>query len=471
MTPTPVRRVVVVAMLVALLIAAVVIDRTEKPGSSTVRTRPGVDQPESTPVSSLSSSWYCPGGNADGGALNGAVTVMNPRDEGVHGTITAIPSQGDKVSQTFDLGPRSARRFVLAELVKAPWAAALVDFDGGGAVVEQMVGNPTEYDVSACSPTASSTWYFPWGSTAKDASLTLALFNPFPDDAIVDLAFATGEGRRVPGDFEGIVVPAESVVPVDIGAHVRRQDVVSTEVKVRAGRVVAGQDMARTVPGASGVSSSLGAPQLGDTWYFPDGLAADGVVERYEVFNPTGREARVDIEVALEQGEAEPFELTIPAQGRFTLAANTESRIPKNVPHAAVARSVNGVPVVVARVFESTTPRVGRTDMLGARHPARTWALAVGGASETMDEWVVVYNPGERPATVSVGALADGQTVAIEGLQGVVVPAGRRVALRLADHIKRNPMSVVVQSSRDVVVERALFGAPALASTIGVPLG
>jgi hypothetical protein len=389
------------------------------------------------------------------------------------GTLTVVPADGAPVSQPLDLAPASASAVALSTMLKAPWVAALVDVDGGGAVVDQFVSGPVDNETAACSTTASTRWYFAAGSTAKDAVQTLALYNPFPDDAIVDLAFATGEGRRVPGDFQGIVVGAGKVAAVDVGAHLRRQDVVSTEVRARAGGVVAGQMVVRTAPGEAGLSYTVGAPALGGEWYFPDGIVSAGVAERFEIFNPGDSEARVDIELALAEGDAEPFELTVPAQGRVTLDMGAESRVPKDVAHAAVARSINDVPVVVQRTLISTTPRVGRVDGLGARHPARRWALAAGSATEQVDEWVVVLNASAARAVVSVAALADGQRVAVEGLQGVVVPAGKRMAFRLGDHIKRASLPVVVTSEgADVVVERALFmaGAIGFASSMGVPL-
>jgi hypothetical protein len=468
------RRVVVMAVLVLLLAAAAVYDRSDRPGPSVAVSVAGADGPRAASPSALSSSWYCPGGpGVSGGALQTRVYVLNPGTEPMKGTATVFPSEGAPVSVNLSIGPATSKMLVLGVLAPGPWASALIDLDGGGAVVEQLVSGAPGADTMPCSATASTHWYFASGSTAKDATQSLVLFNPFPDDAIVDLAFATGEGRRVPGDFQGLVVRARTTRVVDIGAHVRRQDVVSTAASARAGRVIAGQLLVRTAPGVLGVSSTLGAPALGERWYFPDGMVSPTVNERFELFNPGTREAQVDIALALERDEAEPFELTVPAQGRVTLVVNSESRVPKGVPHAALAESVNGVPVVVQRVVESGAPRVGRADTLGARHPARRWALAFGDASDATDEWIVVQNPSARSATVSLTALLDGQRVPVEGLQGIVVPAGRRLAFRLGDHIKRAaPLALLVTATSDVVVERTLYsvGGVGVSMSMAVPL-
>ncbi|HEV7886008.1 MAG TPA: DUF5719 family protein [Acidimicrobiales bacterium] len=472
MTPTPSRRVVVVLVLVLAVAAAAFVDRAGRPAPPSVA---AVGQgPHASARDSLSSSWYCPGGPSAGSAFQTMVSVLNPGAERAKGTITVFPSGAAPVTKALDVGPASARSIALNSMASAPWLSALVDMEGGGTVVEQLVTGGPGMDTSPCSPAASQQWYFASGSTAKDAVQTLALFNPFPDDAIVDLAFVTGEGRRVPGDFQGLVVPSRSVRAVDIGAHVRRQDVVSTEARARSGRVVAGQLLVRSAPGAAEVSSTLGAPAPGEQWYFPDGLVAAGVNERYEFFNPGGQEARVDLALALEKGEAEPFEVTVPPQGRFTLNLGQESRVPKDVAHAAVAESVNGVPVVVERVLEAGPPssRQGRADTLGARAPARQWAFAFGSSDEHSDEWVVVQNPGTGRAVVSFTALVDGRRVALEGMQNVVVAAGTRLSFRLGDHIKRGELPLVVSSTKPVVMERSWYaiGGPGLSASLGVPL-
>jgi len=71
-----------------------------------------------------------------------------------------------------------------------------------------------------------------------------------------------------------------------------------------------------------------------------------------------------------------------------------------------------------------------------------------------------------------VVGLADGQPLAIEGLQGVRVDGRRRVALRIGEKVQRDVLPIVVRSSRPVVAERALYAVtgPGLSDSIGIPL-
>ncbi|HEX2040383.1 MAG TPA: DUF5719 family protein [Acidimicrobiales bacterium] len=469
------RRTPVLLGLAAVLAGGAALDRVERPETPVVGTVGTEEMPVAAPASALSSTWYCAGGSGQAdSAFHSFVTVANPGEEPITGSVTVVPEQGDPKVVPLSVPAFGSAGVAVADVLPAAYAAAFVDLDGGQAVVEHSISGRAGTATAPCASAASSRWYFADGATAKDATLALALYNPFPDDAIVDLAFSTDEGRAAPADFQGVVVPAGRLVVKDIGEHVRRREAIATEVVARSGRLVADQLQVRTAPGVAGVSLRLGAPAPGDVWYFPDGFAADGLVERYTVFNPGDREALVDVELTLDEGAAEPFELTVPPRERVTVVSNDEARVPKGVGHSAVVRSINGVPVVAERSVAAAPPsdRLGREDVRGARRTARQWAFAVGSASPSRDEWIVVHNPGPVDATFDVTGLADGQPLAIEGLQGVKLPAGRRVALRLGERVQRDVLPVVVRADRPVVAERALFavGGPGLAGSVGIPL-
>ena len=59
----------------------------------------------------------------------------------------------------------------------------------------------------------------------------------------------------------------------------------------------------------------------------------------------------------------------------------------------------------------------------------------------------------------------------MEGLQDVAVPPGKRVAVRLGDHVSREDLPLVVRSNQPVVVERDLYvvGAPGVYAMAAIP--
>lgn len=474
------RRLPTIALVLAVAVGGTLADRyVERPKARTVeaaRGAPPTGMPTVAAADAVSSTWFCPGGaTSAGAAADATIVLVNTLPTPVAGTVTVAGAEGDPVAVPVELDALSRAAVRLGDHTTAPSAAALVELDGGGVAVEQQHDGPLGFAATPCSSSAADEWLFAEGSTAKDASLLLHLYNPFPDDAIADLSFATDQGRAVPADFQGVVVPAGRLTVVDVGSHVRRREAVATRVRTRTGRIVVTKLQARTAPGIAGLSATLGAPGGGTVWSFPEGFKIEGAAERVHVFNPGAREAAVDVELALDQGAVEPFELTVPPGEQVVLDLSAEELVPFEVPHAITVRSVDGSAIVAERVVVSAAPkpRQGRSSMLGARLAAERWVTAVGAATPETDQWLVVANPGRAPARVDVRAIAGGQTVAVEGLQDVAVPAGGRVSMRLGDHIQRADLPLLVDADRPVVVERDIYRVAGLglASSAAVPVG
>ncbi|HVM10383.1 MAG TPA: DUF5719 family protein [Acidimicrobiales bacterium] len=473
---SPRSRLVAVIVMAAVVAGALVADRVARPeaeGDTAIAMANLM--PTAAPARALSSTWFCAAGTGNqGGAADAGVIVVNPSSEAVTATITVVGTEGEPATVPLDV-PASGRASVrLGDVVAAPYVAATVDVPRGEVAVERVVQGPLGASAAPCASFGSQRWYVADGSTAREDAMILALYNPFPEDAIVDLSFSTDEGRAVPSDFQGIVVKGGRVVPVNVGDHVRRRNRVAATVQTRRGRLVVDRLQLRSGE-AKGISVALAAPSAGGEWWFADGYVGDGVGERFSIYNPTGREAVASLELILEEGAAEPFDLTIPPLGRIDVVANDEERVPKGVGHSAVVRSLNDVPVVAERSVVAIAPsgRSGTSEIVGGRRAASRWLFAAGGATDVVDEWITVVNPGASPVQVSLTALAAGQPLAIEGLQDLELGPGRRRALRLTDHIKREDLPLLVEASGgEIIVERAIYlvGTAGISFSTGVPM-
>ena len=467
------RRGVVLLVITAVLVAGALVDRRERPSAQLGAGRP-FDMPVAPPASALSSTWYCAGGSAKAdGPADATVVIANPTRHALHASVTVVPNEGEGATDAADVPALGRTAIRLQDVVAAPFAAAIVELDGGDAVVEQTVSGALGTSTAPCAPAASDQWFVADGATTKEATFFLALFNPFPENAIADLSFTTDQGRAVPAALQGLVVPARTLVVKNVGEFVRRREFLAGTIAVRSGRLVVNKLQLHDGGGRKGMALVLAAPAPGPRWAFAEGFVEDGVTERVAIYNPGEREARVDVEIALEQGAAEPFELTVPARERVTLLANEEGRIPKGDPHAITVVKRSGPDVVAERTLDAIppSPRAGFAATLGSRRTASRWILAAGSATEGIDEWVVVHNPTSRDVRLSMTALAGGQALPIDGLQDVELAAGRRKSFRLGDHIGRDDLSVVVEASGRVLVERALYrvGGLGMSFTIGIP--
>ncbi len=469
----PARRAPALAIIAVLLVGGGLLDRQGRPAS---RTTTVPLAPVAAAANAKSSAWYCTGATAikDGGA-DGTVIVANASQRTLQGAVTVFPFQGLPKAIPIQVGPAGRQTVHLSDVAPAVFASAVVELDGGEAVVELSDSGPFGDTVAPCASTASAQWYFADGVTTKDATEGLFLFNPFPDDAVVDLVFGTEDGSVTPQALTGLAVQGGTTAFVNVGEFVQRREQVTATITTRAGRLVV--DRLQTFDGTAGrkgIAVALGAASTSTLWYLPDGLVADGIIERYHVFNPTRKEARVEVALALEQGQAEPFVLTVPAEGRVTIAANDEARIPKSVSHAATVRSLNGVGVVVERAVDAAVAdkRNGVARTPAAQTTARRWVLAAGASDETNEEYVAIQNPGSTAAHVSITILGDATQAANAALKNLDVAPGGRRSVRLNDTVKLPATPVLVTSDQPVVVERVVnrLKGIGISMTIGIPL-
>jgi len=471
------RRIPILVVFALILVGAAVVDRQANPSPAAEADTLRLKVPAAAKASAGSSAWYCAGATAGANSLaDGYVIVANSSSKALTGTMTVIPLAGESKGAPFQVAASSHVALHIADVLTAPFASAIVELDGGGVTVELSTTGPLGDSATPCASSGSSQWYFAEGSTTKDASETLLLFNPFPDDAVVNVVFSTDEGQVVPQALTGLSIRGQGMVAIGVGDHVQRRAAIATSITAQRGRLVAARlQTFDGTAGRKGISVALGSPVAAETWYFPEGKVTEGLVERFQLYNPSRQEAAVELHLTLDQGQAEPIIVAIPAESRVTVTANEEARIPKDVAHAVTARSVNGVGIVVERTIDAApaSHRNGLSVMPGALVAANRSAFAAGQSDDQVDEWIVIQNPGNRSATVSLTVLAGGMPTTDPSLQNIEIPAGQRRAVHLTEVIKLQATPLVIESSVPIVVERDLFRTKGFgtAMTTSIPLG
>ncbi len=506
-------RISALVVIGGLLIGALALDAADDGGGGRGRTvvEAGIAMPAARPDPTLASTWYCAAGTDPDGFGDHVLVIANPSDRARTATVSALagsiappPAGGEEAEEggegatttvadtptsAADASPPSAEvalparsrvLYRVADLLRAPLLGAIVEVEGGEIAVEHELTGDLGRATAPCSTTVSSTWSFPWGVTTRGNRELLVFMNPFPDDATVDVSFATDEGVRDTRRFSGFVVPGRSVVGAYVDEDVTRKEEVAAEVTVRGGRLVV--DRVQTfsgVDGREGLTVGLGAPTAAETWMFPDGLTGPGLTEQIVVYNPSDRVAEAQVEVRLDDpatnGVPEPFELTVPP-GRYAIVnLHEEERVPAGVGHTTIVASLNGVPVVAERAVSAGegASRRGVAATLGAPLAAPTWYFPGGGTSPERDEFITLFNASdEDEITYSVTALAGGQNLAVQGLQDVELAPGARVTIRLGDHIEREDLPLVVSATGPIVAERGLYrvGGDGISQALGIPL-
>jgi hypothetical protein len=452
--------------------------------------------PVSAPSDALMSTFYCAGASAtNGDPFDGAVVIANPSGVELSAQVTIYPGAlaGDQpgaqavaalkpVTKTLVVGARARAELRLGDVRQSPFAAALVEVSGGDVVVERRTSGSRGLSVSPCASAPSSTWYLPTGVTSKDSRELLALFNPFVDIAVLDISFITNDGFRAPPDLQGFVVEGSRMAVIDVGASAGRHEQLGAIVRARSGRLVV--DRLQSFDGSdpnhpAGAAATLAAPRAASVWAFAEGLVDVGIIEVYTVLNPGDQAAEVQLEVALDSpelnGVVDPIVIAVPPRAYAQVAMKDQTRVPAGVGHSVIVRSTNKVPVVAERVLSGGAParRLGYGPALGSPVVASRWVFADGRTDPAFAQWLVLNNPSaDRRAHVKVTALAQGQALAVEGLQSIEVAPGSRLAVDLGQHIIRADLTLLVEGDIAVVAERALYAAtgPGLSLSHGVPL-
>ncbi len=473
--PTRSPLVFVIGVLLAGLVVNALVDQKAVPArvaSGSVGVT-GAMAPVVTPQDAGSSTWYCPGANGRlGDLLEAFVVILNPTPVDALATIHVYAAAAPEdtklkvptVPKVVSLAVRANSQSVLrlSSVLQVPYAAALVEADAGGLVVLQRVAGARGSGAVPCASAPSSTWYLPWGATARDASERLLVFNPFAEDAVLDAVFTTSDGFRAPPDLSGFVVPAGRLMVVDVGASVGRHPQVGAALTVRRGRAVVGglQTYDGTGDGhPSAASATVAAPSTAAVWNFPFGMQTATSDETLYLFNPGTAAADVEIDIALdnpaENGSVDPLSVSVPSQGSLAVPMRGQPRVPDRVGHSFTVRVRNGPPIVAERVLEGRSGTASLAGTIGSPVVAGEWVFGHSGVPRAKVSELVFFNPSPTEiAKVQVSAVVQGVLQPVTGLETIEVAPLDRVVVSVAGRLAPGTSGLVARAAVPFVAEQ-----------------
>ena len=408
-----VRRGPILFVLSAAVIAAVVVQQGASSTSSSSAARVVVAGVSAPPADAASTAWYCAEGTSTpDGRADETVIVASLSDRRLDVTITVMPGgDAQPASRQLRLAPAEEASVRVADILEAAEPGVVVEVVGGRAVVSHQLDHGDDFAVEPCTRAAGPDWYFAAGTTVEGTEHDLALFNPFGDDAIVDIEFLTDSGGQQPEGLQALVVPRRSRVSVPVQDFVVRQERIATRIHARVGRLVAErtQIFDGTVPDAGptrqGIAVSLGAEAAARVWRIPVGTTENGGTASVAIANFTDAEASVEVRTVLVGDQSlAPQTVALPARG--VTSVDVTARVPLGTEYAVVvtARAAGGRPIpVVAELLASWAPSSSTTGVgttLGSTTTARRWVVLQPDVD--VDAFLTVYNPGPEPVTAEI---------------------------------------------------------------------
>lgn len=469
-----IRRPLAILVSVVAPIALVAVASRAEPEAQLIPTYATVGAPSMPFVPHLGfldSSWFCAGVPIIGDGLGGSVTVVNPGDAPLSGHLTVFtdapgvaPIETDFEVPVRDTYVAQLDEMYVAEVPKdlrtGSYLSALVEIAGGGGFVEQLAEHAAGDAVSPCANSTSSTWYLADNYTLGESREDIIITNPFPDDAIVNVSFATKDTTRSPGPLQGVPISGHSIRVISQDSLAKDEAILAISVVASRGRVVVGRAQ-RYRGERGGYSLTLGSPAPAPSWYFADGLNDGTNFERFSIYNPTGEDAYVlPMFYGLPADAIAPTfdEIAVPAGRVVSFAIADVPDLPIGF-HGAVFSSLNEVPIVVeeaitATVNNSTVSTVVRgVETYFAVPGYFRWSMAIG-PSVAAEAALVVMNLSYLDSTVSVKTLGSGGEVVVPGLESVPLPAGQIIRIAIPQSAAGHPL--VVTADQPIVVQRLL---------------
>ena len=476
------RRGVVLFVIGALVIASFVLDESSVL-SSTAPSDPqsaAAISPEPTVPSSdaVSTSWFCvEGTSTPDGRADESIVIASIADTSVEATITVLTG-GDEppASRQVRLQPREQIEVPVSSIAEAAEPGVVVEVVGGQAIVSHALAGQDDVAVEPCARAAATDWYFANGTTVRGAQQFIVLFNPFGDDAIVDVTFLTDSGVMEPDVLQGYVVPRRSRVTLAVHEIVERQELVAAHVHARVGRVVGERthlfdgSASEGVAVRQGIAVSLGSTAPERVWEFPYGESGVGYAQSVAIANFGLRPTTFEILVRVDDEPIAPTRADVEA--RAVVAVDVGVLVPIGARYSVTvtARDVEGrgAPVIV-EMLASWPPTVGARSVAtspGSTLTARRWVIALPDLGLATDAVVTVANPGTRPVTAALAVYRAGNTSEPVSQPELAIPAAELGSFSATGAAGR---VLIVTADRPVVVALTILGDDGASASPAVP--
>ncbi len=421
--------------------------------------------PQSPSGSRISTSWFCPGAAAGDGLDAASVVLSNPSDTDYTASVSFL-SADPVESRTVVVPARSQLDVDILRGRSVGVVSAVVEIIGSSGSVEQELIYGAGDVTSQCVTQTADTWYFADGFTAEGSSQRLVLMNPYPESAVVNVAFTTQAGRRAPTALQGVVLAPRSLRSISLAeAGAANEPRIALEVEATSGQIVASRMQHYLGAGRLGYSTTVGVPEALTEWWFTSGRTGPQVTEQIIVFNPSRRTAQVNVAffgngitngIPADQttGAALPSQaVDIPAGGIVSINTDSIADLPKG-DHAMVVSSLNSIGLVVEHVLSQQTNTSAFTAVVNgipARLLGTKWRIP-SGLGKGARNAISILNTTSVDGTFTVSAVGPGGVVQVPGLVDVPLGAASLISLDVPDGVADG--EVIISSSVAVAVQR-----------------
>ena len=305
------------------------------------------------------------------------------------------------------------------------------------------IGGPPFTDWAQVNVTGftGATWYMAEGATEGGFETWILVQNPGMETADVAFDYFTEVGSMGGDDLAAGADSRISVNPSD------RAQTFDVSTKVTSDRSVV-SERALYFNNRQCATGSIGVTDPAPTWYLAEGATAGGFETWILVLNPGYETAKVAVTYYTDTGVVFGPELYIPPETRLSVNAAADAQT-----FDVSTKVTSDKPVVAERALYYNN-RQCATGSIGVTDPSDTWYLAEGATTGGFETWILVQNPGDETANVTLMYMTKEGEVMGPNLS---IDPKSRMSVNVADAVQTFDVSTKVTSDKPVVAERAVY--------------
>jgi hypothetical protein len=289
----------------------------------------------------------------------------------------------------------------------------------------------------------SRTWFLAEGSTDYGFDTYLLIQNPTGQQASVQVAYLTDQGRVTKPEF---TVGAYSRYSINVMDDLPNGNM-SFEV-VSDQRVIAERSM--YWDGMRGGHDSIGTNAPAREWYLGEGSTDWGFDEWVLLANPGSAAAEVKLTYMTPAGPVPQDSISVPAGSRVTVHVN--AALPER-DVSVKAEADRGIVVERAMYWNDGTGKAGHC-AIGVPQPRQQCFMAEGSTDWGFDTWVLIQNPNYTDCNVGVEYMTPSGVVSRPGFS---IPANSRVTIHVNKDLPLRDVSTRVFSDKRIIAERSMY--------------
>ena len=296
----------------------------------------------------------------------------------------------------------------------------------------------------------SADWYFAEGYTAQGYDTYLLFNNPGEDGVDVKISFFKESGEVVE-QVCGVAPHSRYTLAVD---DVPGMDTAAFSAQVDAsGPIAAERAMYFSAGKRSDGTVSLGATQPSTDWYFAEGYTAESFDTYLLLANPGDEPVNAWVYFFLEDGRTVDYVFWVGPHSRFTMPVDAFPVVGA----ASFSMQVHADgPIVAERAMYFTKGYIkGGHSTVGASQLSQSWFFAEGCTRSFFESYIMVGNPGDEDAFVTIDFYLNEGSIRHEYL----VKARSRVTIPIASQggLSSSEMAFSVYADHPVVAERSVY--------------